>query len=353
MTDHSTDEVTFERRGSPSAGWGVAALSRPKALNSLTMSMCRALDAQLAEWADDASVRGVILRGEGDRAFCAGGDIRWLHDAAKRDPAQAAGFFRAEYRMNTRLAEYAKPVVALVDGVTMGGGVGISAPARYRVATERTLWAMPECGIGLIPDVGASWHLNQLAPGVGLWLGLTGERLDGAGALGAGVATHLVASEALSDLIEALVAAKLDGDADAVIRDVLKAASAGEGQAPAVPGAFAEASGLDELLAALERSGEGAAALEKIRAGSPTSVALTYRLLTQAPDGFRDAIGAEFRVAAHLMEGPDFHEGVRAQVIDKDRQPQWSPESLAGVTDAMLERYFAASTGGDLDLSGV
>ena len=349
MPDHGTDDVRFERRGRI----GLAALSRPKALNSLTLDMCAALDARLARWADDPGVRAVVLRGEGGRAFCAGGDIRWLRGAAKRDPAAAADFFRTEYRLNTRLQEYAKPVIALMDGVTMGGGVGISAPARYRVATERTLWAMPECGIGLIPDVGASWHLNQLVPGVGLWLGLTGERLDGAGALGLGIATHLVPSDALDDLTEALVAAKLDGDADAAIRDALAAAGTSEGTPPDVPDAFAQADGLEALMEALERSEAGSAALRAILGGSPTSAALTHRLLTEAPAGFRDAIAREFRVAAHLIEGPDFHEGVRAQVIDKDRQPRWSPDGLDDVTDAMLDRYFEAPEGGDLDLGGV
>ena len=348
MTDHSTDEIHFERRGP----LGLAVLRRPKALNSLTLGMCRALDARLADWADDAGVRAVVLRGEGDRAFCAGGDIRWLHDTAKRSPAEAAGFFRTEYRLNTRLQEYTKPVIALMDGVTMGGGVGLSAPARYRVATERTLWAMPECGIGLIPDVGASWHLNRLAPGVGLWLGLTGERLDGEACAAAGLATHLAASGDLDAMIEALAAAKLDGDADAVIADVLGTAGRGGARVLGVPEAFGPTSSLTELIEAL-RGSAGQAALAKMTSGSPTSLALTHRLLTGAPDAFREAIAREFRVAAHLMEGPDFHEGVRAQVIDKDRLPRWSPDSLDGVTDAMVDRYFEVPEGGNLDLGGV
>ena len=349
MTDHSTEDIAFERRGS----WGLAALSRPKALNSLTGGMCAALDAQLADWADDASVRAVLLTGEGDRAFCAGGDIRWMHDAAKEDPAKAAGFFRTEYRMNARMQAYAKPIVALMDGIVMGGGVGVSAPARFRVVTERTLWAMPECGIGLVPDVGASWYLNRLAPGIGLWLGLTGERLDGAGAASLGVATHLVGSDALDSLAEALVAAKLDGDADAAIGAVLDAAHRAPGDAPAVPAPFAEAGDLAALLSDLARSEAGSAALQKIERGSPTSVALTDRLIRDAPQDFEAAIAREFRVTSRLMEGPDFIEGVRAQVIDKDRSPRWSPDSLAGVTDAMLDRYFIEPEGGDLDLSGL
>ena len=157
----------------------------------------------------------------------------------------------------------------------------------------------------------------------------------------------------MDDLIEALVAAKLDGDADASISDVLASASAGEGTPPDVPVAFAEADGLDMLISTLGRSEAGSAALQKIMGGSPTSVALTHRLLTQAPDAFRDAIRREFRVAAHLMEGPDFHEGVRAQVIDKDRQPRWSPDTLEGVNKAMLDEYFVVPEGGDLDLGGV
>lgn len=351
MDNHSTDEIRFERRGP----WGLVTLTRERALNSLTLGMVTALGAALTDWAADPGVRAVLVRGEGERAFCAGGDIRYMHDTAKDDPVKAADFFRAEYRTNTLMQGYAKPIVALMDGVVMGGGVGISAPARYSVVTERTMWAMPECGIGLVPDVGASWHLNQLADGMGLWLGLTGERLNGASCVEVGLADALVASDALDDLTAALMAAKLDGNADKVIARVLDAAHEPEAADIDPPLAFEGKPPLEGLLSALRASTDpGAAeALAKIERASPTSVALTHRLITEAPNGFADAIAREFRVAAHLMEGPDFIEGVRAQVIDKDRNPQWSPRALSDVSADMLSRYFDIPDGGDLDLTGL
>lgn len=354
-TDHTTEEITIERRGP----WGFAMLTREKQLHSLTLGMCRALDAALAEWAEDDEVRAVLLCAEGERAFCAGGDVRALHDTAKEDPAGAADFFRTEYRLNTRLQEYAKPIVAVMNGVTMGGGVGLSAPASHRVVTDNTVWAMPECGIGLIPDVGASWHLNQLEGGLGLYLALTGARLDAPAVAAAGLADHVMTAAAATGLVGSLMTRDLSGDAGAAItRAILEAGGKAGGEVEArseIDRLFTDVPTLDVLVDNLRREESDLmkATLAAIEAASPTSLKLTHRELTDAPGAFRDCITREFRIAAHLMEGPDFIEGVRAQVVDKDRTPRWSPDSLAGVTEDALDRYFEAPQGGDLDLSGV
>ena len=346
------DEIKIERRGA----WGVVTLTRDKALNSLTKPMCEALDEALAEWARDGAVRAVLIEGAGDRAFCAGGDIRWLAETAKRDAGEAATFFRQEYRMNTRIQNFPKPYVALIDGICMGGGVGISAGASHRIVTERTMWAMPECGIGLIPDVGASHHLKAVPRAAALYLGLTGARLKGEDLLALGLADAMVPSDRLPKLRDTLLALSLDSDAHARISAALPDSSASV-QTPVTQAAapFAEARSVEDALDRLAASAQPTdkASAERILAGSPTSLRLTWRLLTEAPETFEDCISREFRVAAHLMEGPDFLEGVRAQVVDKDRNPRWSPAELAGVTADALDRYFTPPQGGDLDLSGV
>ena len=346
------DDIEIKRRGA----WGIATLSRERALNSLTLGMCEALDEALAAWAEDDTVRAVLIEGAGDRAFCAGGDIRWLAETAKRDPAEAASFFRAEYRLNTRIQNYPKPYVALIDGICMGGGVGVSAGASHRIVTERTMWAMPECGIGLIPDVGASHHLKAVPRAAALYLGLTGARLKGEDLLALGLADAMVASDRLPKLRGALLALDLGGDARARISAALPDGAASV-QTPVTQDAapFAGASSVEDALGRLAASAQPGdkASGERILAASPTSLKLTWRLLTEAPESFEACIAREFRVAAHLMAGPDFREGVRAQVIDKDRNPRWTPSDLAAVTDETLDHHFTPPQGGDLDLSGV
>ena len=347
-----TEDIQTERHGA----WGVVTLDRERALNSLTKAMCEALDEALSAWATDDAVSAVMIEGAGERAFCAGGDIRWLAEAAKADPAEAATFFRREYRMNTRIQNFPKPYVALIDGICMGGGVGVSAGASHRIVTERTMWAMPECGIGLIPDVGASHHLQAVSRATALYLGLTGARLTGEDLVALGLADALVPADRLPGLRKQLLGLALDGDAGARISAALPDLSPSL-SSPIVQaaGALTGARSVEDVLDRLARSAQPAdkAAAERILAASPTSLRLTHRLLTGAPERFEDCITREFRVAARLMEGPDFLEGVRAQVIDKDRQPRWSPDELSAVTDAMMDRYFEEPPGGDLDLSGL
>jgi enoyl-CoA hydratase/carnithine racemase len=300
----------------------------------------------------------VLIEGEGERAFCAGGDIRWLYDAAGRDPAEAAGFFRTEYKMNARLAAFPKPQVALLQGVTMGGGVGLSQNADFRVVTEKTLWAMPECGIGMIPDVGTSARLSRLPGGVGLFLGLTGHRLNGADCLAAEVATHFIPTPRLGEMRALLLALPLrGGTAKAEIARALATLPRAE------PGPLVEhlldidrhfmaPMSLVGLKQSLRADGGALAtlALEAMAPASPLALALTFSLLRGAPADFADCLRREFRVTARLMASVDFREGVRAQIIDKDRKPRWSPPRLADVDAAMVEAYFGPAPGGELIL---
>jgi enoyl-CoA hydratase/carnithine racemase len=240
----------------------------------------------------------------------------------------------------------------------MGGGVGVSAMADRRIATSRTLWAMPECGIGLVPDVGASYVLPRLEGGLPLYLGLTGARLDGAGCLAAGVATHLVGAERADELREAMLSETLEGDVlgdiDRVLAGFTVTAESEIGDLRAdIDRLFAPASEAQEVMSRLKEDGGELAkqCLKLMQPGSPTSQALTVRLLRDAPASFADCVTREFRVTSRLLEGPDFHEGVRAQIIDKDRSPKWQPDSLDQVSEEWLARYFVEPAGGDLRLS--
>lgn len=349
----SEADVRFERVGD----WGRIILDRERALNSLTSAMCEAIDTQLRAWADDASVRAVLIEGAGDRAFCAGGDIRWLATTAKEDHGEAATFFRKEYKLNNLIAHYPKPYIALVHGICMGGGVGVSAMAARRIMTRGTTWAMPECGIGLIPDVGASYVLSQMPGGLGLFLALTGDRLKGRDCLEAGLATHVIEDDARADVSAALLDASLGGDALAAIDAALAPFAQDDPGRIAmlredVDRLFADVSDVRALKDKLESEGRafGQKALEQMKPGSPTSMALTLRLLNDAPPTFSECIVREFCVTAHLMEGPDFLEGVRAQIIDKDRDPKWQPATLADIDPARIDWYFSEPTGGHLAL---
>jgi enoyl-CoA hydratase/carnithine racemase len=339
-----TDEVLFETRGR----LGLITLNRPQALNALNRTMCLAIHAQLDAWRDDAAVEVVAIRGSGDRAFCAGGDVVGLYHAGKRGSDEWEGFFRDEYRMNHAIATFPKPYVALIDGITMGGGVGLSIHAPYRVATERTLFAMPETGIGLIPDVGGTHALPRLAGELGAYLGLTGARLKSADSVYAGIATHFCPSEALPALVEALAeggaVTTILGDFECDTEDPPLAALRA-----AIDTHFAGDS-VEAIVDSLDGGDDWAQAqAATLRRMSPTSCKLTLRALREgAATGIADALRTEYRIVCAIRQGSDFFEGVRAQLVDKDRNPKWSPATLAEVTDAAIDRYFAAPASGDL-----
>ncbi|MES1973499.1 MAG: enoyl-CoA hydratase/isomerase family protein [Pseudomonadota bacterium] len=325
-------------------------LNRPKAIHALNTAMCTEILAALEAWRIDLDVEAVLIDHAEGRGFCAGGDIRMLAESGAKDGAEARAFFHTEYRMNHRLFTYAKPVVAFMDGITMGGGVGLSQPAKFRVATENTRLAMPETGIGLFPDVGGGWYLSRLPGRTGQYLALTGHRLDGAECLALGLATHYLASEAL-DEAKASIAAEPQR-IDAILTNLSRH----------VPDAriFAHREEIDRLFssdtledvfAALEAdSGEWARQqLATLRTKSPQTMKVSLRLLHEGATmpTFEDEMRQEYAVGAHVVQRHDFLEGVRAVIVDKDNAPRWNPPTPEGVTDHVIDQIFAPLPDGE------
>jgi len=336
-----TDDVLVHREGIA----GHLTLNRPKAIHALTHPMCSTMIAALIAWRDEAEVQVVIVEhGEG-RGFCSGGDINLLRHSALNDGGQAGrAFFFDEYRLNHLLFTYDKPVVAFMDGITMGGGVGISQPTRYRVATENTRFAMPETGIGLFPDVGGGWYLSRLVGRLGQFLALTGARLDGAECLWAGLATHYLPASALPEAKQRIAAGEqIDGvlAALAVSPPEPKIAA----HAEAIARHFAS-DVLEQVLASLEADDSEWAAKElaTLRAKSPQACKVALRQLAQSATltDFADNMAMEYRLGARVLVRPDFAEGVRAVIVDKDQSPKWNPPTPQGVTDEDLDAIFTA-----------
>ena len=346
MSDAAANEAPVLAR--IEGGWGRLTLNRPAALHALNVEMCRRMSDALLAWRDDPQVQAVLLDHTGERGFCAGGDIRMIMQSGAQDGVAAREFFLEEYRLNALLFGYAKPVVAIMDGVVMGGGVGISAPASYRVATDRTIFAMPETGIGLFPDVGGGWFLPRLPGETGMWLALTGARLRAADCLLLGLATDYV-EQAKLERLKAELLARPDA-VDTVLTEL-------EGEAGEPPLAahrqdidrlFAGES-VEAIFAALEaaspeeRGGEWAAAqLAVLKAKSPQAMKVAYRQLRQGRDmqTFQAEMVVEYRIAARVCRSADFREGVRAVIVDKDNAPRWDPPTLEGVTEARLDAIF-------------
>jgi enoyl-CoA hydratase len=329
---------------------GRITLNRPRALHALNLAMCQAMTDALLAWRDDPAVELVLLDHAGERGFCAGGDIRMLAASGAADGVDARRFFHTEYRLNELLFRYPKTTVAVMDGVTMGGGVGISRPCRFRVATERTVFAMPETGIGLFPDVGGGWFLPRMPGSIGLWLALTGARIKAADCELVGVATDFVES----GRVEALKAA--------IIADPAQAERALT-EFEADPGRPAIAEHQDEIdrifslgsveaiFAALEASSDpwAASQLEVLRTKSPQTLKVAFKQLQlgRAAASFAEHMAMEYRIGARVVQRHDFLEGVRAVIVDKDNAPRWEPPGLDGVTDAMLEEIFAPLPAGE------
>ena len=325
-------------------GVGRLRLNRPKAIHALTHGMCVAMSDALAEWRADEAVRLVLIDHSEGRGFCAGGDIRAIWESAREDGVAARRFFFDEYRLNHTLFTYAKPVVAFMDGITMGGGVGISQPARYRIATERTAFAMPETGIGLFPDVGGGWYLSRLPGRVGEYLALTGARLDGADCIALGLATHYVPSERLDALKESLVAAP--ARAEALIGDATETPPAAmiEAHRADIDRLFAS-DRFETILEVLAADGSEWAGKQRsiLTSKSPQACKVSLRLVIQGREqtDFAGEMAVEYRLASHVIQRHDFVEGVRALIVDKDNQPLWAPGTAEAVTDHVVDRIFA------------
>ncbi len=323
---------------------GRLTLNRPKALNALTEEMCRLMTRALLAWKDDPAVAAVMLDHAGPRGFCAGGDIRMIAESGARGAEEAKQFFLTEYRLNHLLFVYPKPVIACMDGIVMGGGVGISDPARIRIATERTVYAMPETGIGLFPDVGGGWFLPRMPGQSGIWLALTGARLKAAECLRLGIATHHVPS----DKLEALKAEIID-DADGVFGiPELFATHAGHARVDdnmAIIDKIFAFDSMEEIVEALRRDGSdwSRKELATLMTKSPQSMKVSLRQMRLGAGmaSFADEMAMEYRMGGRAVQTHDFQEGVRAVIVDKDNAPQWSPATLEDVSDATVEAFFA------------
>lgn len=322
-------DVLFERRG----GIGLIVLNRPRVLNALTLEMFAAMHRQLEAWAADPAVQAVVIEGAGDKAFCAGGDIRALYDAKKAGNGKLLSeFFWHEYRLDYRIATYPKQLIAVMDGLTMGGGAGIGLNAPIRVATERVVFSMPECAIGLYPDIGAA-HFLQRCPGeLGMFLALTGLRLRTAGLYYCNLVTHTIPSERIGRLMP-----------ESLSIDTLttRAADIAKLQ-PAIDVCFALNS-VDAIITALEnRKDPGSSdSLNLLRRCSPTSLKVTFEHMRRMRGkSLADVLKQDWRISRHMMAGTEFFEGVRALLIERDNAPKWNPEARSEVSEAIVNRYF-------------
>ncbi|AXJ09696.1 enoyl-CoA hydratase/isomerase family protein [Arthrobacter sp. PM3] len=341
------DEVLFERRGR----LGIVTLNRPKAVNALTAGMAAAMLDQLALWAEDDAVAAVLVRGAGDRGLCAGGDIVAIYQDMLDGGDATADFWAVEYRLNLLIADYPKPYVAFMDGLVLGGGVGISAHGSVRIVTERTRTGMPETTIGFVPDVGGTLLLSRAPGETGTHAALTGAHLSGADALFLGLADHFVPSELLPELAAALETEPAE-------------TAVGRFTAPAPASVLAEQRDWIDVCYSSDDAGEivrrlrtfggeaAAEAAETITAKSPTAVKVALESLRRVRGlSLAQALEQEYRVGVHFLAGPDFREGIRAQVVDKDRSPRWKPATLAEVTGDDVAGYFAPLGGRELRLS--
>ncbi|RZN24585.1 enoyl-CoA hydratase/isomerase family protein [Bradyrhizobium sp. Leo121] len=328
---------------------GVIRLNRPKAINAMTLEMSEGIDAALDRFESDPAVAVVLLEGAGDRGLCAGGDIRGLYESSKAGGDLGKRFWRQEYVMNARIAKYPKPYVAFMDGLVMGGGVGLSGHASHRVVTERTKLAMPEVGLGFFPDVGGTWLLSRSPGELGSYFGLTGQIMNGPDAIYAKFADAEVPSSKLPELREALTKVRA-GVTHAEVRKLIDGFATGETSGPAAAmqpriDAWFAHDRMEDIIALLQRDGSEFAlsTLKVLNEKSPRGMVVTLKLLRLArtSSSLEECLVREYHAALVVFASDDFREGVRAAVIDKDRNPKWSPARVEDVTPEMLAPYFA------------
>jgi len=347
----TTDEAICRRRGAI----GHITLNRPQALNALTLNMVRAIAGALDAWEQDAAIKAVVVEGAGERAFCAGGDIRLLWEqGTSRDHKSQLDFWREEYVLNVRIKNYPKPYVAVIDGIVMGGGVGVSLHGSHRIAGDGFAFAMPEVGIGFFPDVGATFFLPRLAGKTGTYLGLTGARAKAGDAVALGLAEAHVSRAQIADFVAALEAG--EGVDAAVARFRSDAAPGPIVHNRAVIDAAFSAGGVSEILDRLAADGSDFAkdAAKQIGQKAPLSLAVALRQMqVGATLSFEEAMRTEFRIVSRICRGPNFYEGVRATIIDKDQKPAWTPARIADVSSADIDAIFAPLGADELDLSAV
>ena len=335
---------------------GVIRLNRPKAINAVTLEMFRDIEKALDEFEADPAVGLILLEGAGERGLCAGGDIRALYESSKVKGDLGKILWREEYILNARIAKFAKPYVAFMDGIVMGGGVGLSAHGRHRVVTEKTRLAMPEVGLGFFPDVGGTWLLSRTPGEIGTYFGLTGQTMNGSDAIYARFADAVVPSGKLAALRDALINLRA-GVSSADVQATIDAFATGETSGPVAASQaqidrwFAH-DRMQDIVAALQRDGSepAQATLKTLGEKSPRGMVVTLKLLRLArgSSSLEECLVREYRAALEVFRSDDFREGVRAAVVDKDRSPRWSPPRIEDVTPEMLAPYFAELGGDEL-----
>jgi enoyl-CoA hydratase len=347
MSDTSVVEGDLIARKEGSVG--VIRLNRPKAINAVTLEMFHDIDEALDAFEKDPAVAVILLEGAGERGLCAGGDIRALWESSKVKGDLGKILWRDEYILNARIKKFPKPYVAFMDGIVMGGGVGLSAHSSHRVVTEKTKLAMPEVGLGFFPDVGGTWLLSHSPGEIGTYFGLTGRTMNGPDAIHAGFADAVVPSAKLADLREALTKVRA-GITSAEVKALIAGFATGETAGPvaALEGkidAWFAHDRMEDIIAALQRDGSelALATLKTLNEKSPRGMVVTLKLLRLARTArsLEECLVREYRAALEVFASDDFREGVRAAVIDKDRSPKWSPPRIEDVTPAMVARYFA------------
>lgn len=360
MTDSTTqDDIEF----ATNKGLAQIHLNRPRALNALTLDTVRAMDPTLRQWIDDPAVHAVFVDGAGDKAFCAGGDIRMMWQANRDgDVSALQAFFGEEYRLNRLIHTYPKPYVSFLDGITMGGGVGISVHGSHRVATERTMFAMPETGIGMFPDVGGTYFLPRLPGKIGMYLGLTGARLGADDCYALGIATHVIPSERRDEVIKALEVAEEEqtsiSDAFTAVTCILDMYHEDPGPGSLAPlraqiDSLFNQTSVEDIVDALKADGSDWALkqVDLLSRKSPFALKVTFRQLQLGAQlDFDRCMQIEWRVAQRIAMTADFAEGVRATIVDKDNAPKWAANSLSDVDQADVDALFAPLDVADLDV---
>ncbi len=342
-------DVLFEEISGREGNLGVITLNRPQVLNALNHNMFISIDRQLTEWEGADQIKAVVIRAAEGRAFCAGGDIRAAYDKKRLNDPTLPYFFRDEYQMNLHIYNYSKPYIALLDGITMGGGAGVSINGSHRIATERLVFAMPETGIGFYPDVGATYFLSRLPYKMGFYLGLTGARIAYNDCAMLGIVNNIVSRDSFSELIYALADISMQNNPKAEVTEVIEKFSVDYPHSELmehkseIEACFSKAT-VEEIFHALEKQNNEwcQQTLTTLKLKSPTSLKVTLRALQEGEkSSFKDCMRTEYRLTSRFIEGYDFFEGIRAAIIDKDQKPQWKPASLKEVSSDEITKYFA------------
>lgn len=353
MSSQADHDILFDEILGVDGCLGLITLNRPSSLNALTLNMCIAIDQKLAEWQRMSHIKAVVVRGEGERGFCAGGDLRYIYSLGKSGAKKSSKFFYHEYRMNHRIFHFPKPFIALMHGITMGGGVGISVHGSHRVGAEDLLFAMPETGIGFFPDVGGSYFLPRCTSNTGVYMALTGAKLHIADALYAGVVDHLVPKESFESLISALLETRLTDSSAVHVSDIINSFSMEVDSMDIYKPHLVEhraeinqcfsGSSIEQIMESLSKTDSEwcQIVLKKILEKSPTSLKVTLKELQLGSQmNFNDCLQMEYRIAMHFLVQTDFYEGIRSAIIDKDRNPAWKPDNLEDLPAEYIDEFF-------------